>query len=54
MVPSPIFAVGEIETFACTNGLKCRVNTLKSLKGSSEINNALPSGQSTFLFIKTI
>ena len=30
------------------------VSLLKSLKGSSEIKRALPSGQSTFLLIKTI
>ena len=32
----------------------CLDNLLKSLNGSSEINNAFPIGHSTSLFIKTI
>ena len=40
--------------FEYSKGLKCCANLLKSLNGSSEINNAFPIGQSTFLLIKTI
>ena len=51
---TPIFADVDIATFELVNGLKYDVSLLKSLKGSSLINNALPSGQSTSLLIKTM
>ena len=50
----PIVAESETLTVDAINGLKCLVILLKSLKGSSEINKALPSGQSTLLLIKMI
>ena len=47
-----MLAVDETETLEETKGLKWRVRTLKSLKGSSDNNNAFPSGQETSLLIK--
>ena len=49
----PIVAEAETLTFAATNGRKCLVKVLKSRNGSSEINKALPSGQSTSLLINS-
>ena len=54
IVPSPIVEESEIATFENWKGLKCFVNILKSLNGSSEINNAFPSGHATYLLISTI
>jgi len=47
-------ADSEILTLAAIKGLKYFVILLKSRKGSSEINNAFPTGQSTFLLIKIV
>ena len=52
-VPSPIDAEAAIDDVAFSKGLKNCVSLLKSANGSSEISKALPSGQSTLLFIKT-
>ncbi len=54
MVFFPILAEGEMEALEDTKGLKCCVNLLKSLNGSSLISKALPSGQVTSLLIRTI
>ena len=53
IVPSPIFADSDMEDVDLIKGLKYVDNLLKSLNGSSEINNAFPSGHSTSLLIRT-
>ena len=53
-VPSPILADEAMVLFEALKGLKWLVSLLKSLKGSSDIRSALPSGQSTSLLIKII
>ena len=47
-VPNPIDADGAIEAVEAWKGLKCFVNVLKSLKGSSEINNALEKAKDNY------
>ena len=54
MVFFPIVALSETDLVASLKGLKEVASLLKSLKGSSEISNAFPSGQSTCLLIKTM
>jgi len=54
IVFSPIIAELEILSFDAIKGLKCKVNLLKSRKGSSEINNDFPIGHSTFLLISIV
>ena len=49
----PIFEVSDIDLSQTLNELKWLDNLLKSENGSFEISKALPSGHSTFLFIKT-
>ena len=54
IVFSPIIAELEILSFDALKGLKYVINLLKSRKGSSEINNDLPNGHSTFLLIRIV
>ena len=54
MVPCPIVAEEAMATPEAIKGWNLRVMALKSRKGSSDINSALPSGTSTALLIRIV